>query len=176
MTLPTGIASSSSYSELLAMAWAEGRVYSNNSNFRILKSYEEVVRSIVEIIRKAREEIYLASRYYEPIVGSKLVQKFAEGVSLNILDGNPSGTTFIDRVREAARVPTKDREILTKLLESPKARIRNARIDYSFIVVDRLHSEFEIIDTQNPNSFSGAVQTDEQEIADRLIRVFKETA
>ena len=149
--------------------------YSNNSNFRILKSYDEIVRTVVDLVQLAREEIYLASRYYEPVVGNNLVQKFAEGISLNILDGNPSGTTFVDRIREAARFPTRERDLLKTLLDSPKVRIERAKIEYSFIVVDRFHCAFELHNPLNPTQFYKAIRIDESELADTLIELFNES-
>ena len=142
-------------------------------NFKVWNSYQALVRSTLNLVGLAKVEVHLASTYYEPIIGSKLVEKFAQGISLNVLDGNPSGTTFVERIREAARIDSKNRDILNALLESPRVKIRNAGIRYSFIVVDRVHCGFELLDPLVPTQFNMAIQIDDVGLAEKLIEQFE---
>lgn len=144
-----------------------------DSNFCVFDSYDKLVKATLVLIGNAKSEIHLASTYYEPIVGSKLVEKFAQGVRLNVLDGNPSGTSFVERIREVARVDLKRRELFNSLLESPNVRMRRANIQYSFVVVDRIHCGIELLDPLVPSQFNLGVEVNDGALAQKLVELFE---
>ena len=152
---------------------SEAAVSLEARNFRVLDSYQEVVRTTLDGIGNATSEIHLASTYYEPIIGNKLVEKFAQGVHLNILDGNPSGTSFVERIREAARADPKKRDLLYSLLESPNVKIGKANIQYSFFVLDRFHCGVELMHPLNPSQFNLGFTVDSSKLAEKLIQQFE---
>ena len=143
---------------------------------KLIRSYPELARELVGIISNARDEIYLASRYYEPAVGSKILQKFAEGVTVHVLDGNSSGVSFEERIRIASTYDIKNRALMLKLLDAPDAIIRSDTLHYSFIVVDGKFCGFELIDPANPDDFNCALRIDDVDLAKVLIHNFDELA
>ena len=146
------------------------------SESTVIRSYPELARELANMISNARTEIYLASRYYEPAVGSKLLAKFAEGVAIHVIDGNSSGVSFEERIRTASAYDSKNRGLILKLLDSPDAIIRVRRLDYSFIVVDGKYCGFELIDPANPDDFNCALRYDDSELAEVLIHTFQNLA
>ena len=109
----------------------------------IIRNYPELARNVYSTITSAKSEIYLATRYYEPSIGSVLLSKFAEGVSLRILDANPSGMSFEYRLRAASLHDAKNRELFLKMLDTPSVITSVERVDFSFVVVDGRQCGFE---------------------------------
>lgn len=139
---------------------------------KIMSTYDELVREILRLIDLARSEIYIASRYYEPNVSLRIMEKFGEGVSLNILDGNPSGTSLVTRLKTALNDPA-THSLAKAMLESPKVRIKNRILEYSFIVVDGQYCGFEVVNPLNPHGFNLAVEFKNQEISRKMIDLFE---
>ncbi len=140
---------------------------------KMIRSYPQLAREVVSMISSASKEIYLASRYYEASIGSRLLAKFSEGVILHILDGNSSGISFEERIREASKFDTKNRSLMLQLLESPNVRIGSCKLDYSFLVVDRRFCGFEVTNPANPDEFNFGVKLEDSEIAKSLIVTFQ---
>ena len=129
--------------------------------------------TVYSLISSASKEIFLAPRYYEPSVGSKLLSKFAEGVILHILDANAAGIAFDKRLRIASTHDTQNRNLIMKMLDTPGIITKVERLDYSFIVVDGRQCCFELIDPTNPDNFYCALKLDNPELAKKLIGVFE---
>ena len=144
-----------------------------NASTKLIRSYPELASELVGMISSARREIYLASRYYEPLIGGKLLTKFMEGVSVNILDGNSSGISFEQRILEAGRYLTENRNAMREFLESPKVKIRSCKLDYSFIVIDGRECGFEVLNPASPDEFNFAIELDDTEVATNLIGIYQ---
>ncbi|MFC1754603.1 hypothetical protein ACFL96_14600 [Thermoproteota archaeon] len=147
-------------------------IQDENQPSKILNTYDELTKEVIRLISLAENEIYIASRYYEPNISLKLMEKFREGVSLNILDGNPSGTSLTSRLKTALN-DTSMRSIAKAMLESTKVRIRNRILEYSFIVVDGNYCGFEIINPLSPHEFNIAVEFNDQKISQKMINFFE---
>lgn len=143
---------------------------------RIIRNYQELARNLFSMISSAKSEIYLAARYYEPSIGSLLLTKFAEGVTLRILDSNPSGIGFEDRLRSASQHDTKNRELILKMLAISNTITRVNRLDFSFIVVDGSECGFELVNPVKPDDFALAMKVSNPELAKELILVFQSIA
>jgi predicted transcriptional regulator len=141
---------------------------------KIIYTYEELVDRVLRLIGSAKKEIFLASRYYDPKVSLLLMKKFEEGVSLNLLDDNPSGTTLISRLNVAMSDPS-TQSTAKAILESPKVRIQSHALEYSFLVVDGAHCQVEIVDGAKPGEFNFAVEVNDHQICRKMIAVFEKT-
>lgn len=139
---------------------------------KIIYTYEELVDSVLRLIESARTEIFLASRYYEPSVGLRLIGKFGEGVSLNLLDDNPSGTSLVSRLQAALDDPA-THSLAKAMLESPKVRVSRRVLEYSFIVVDGEYCEIEIVNPLTPQEFNLALGFKDEELSRRMIGFFE---
>jgi predicted transcriptional regulator len=141
---------------------------------KIISTYEELIKEVLRLIELARTEIHIASRYHEPQVSKRLIEKFAEGVSLNILDGNPSGTSLVSRLQAASTASNPATQALVRaVLESPRVRIRNLPLEYSLVVVDRLYCGFEQVNPLNPHEFNLAVEFGDAELSQRMVVLFE---
>ncbi len=144
----------------------------NSQPIKVMKTYDELTKEVLKLIGSAKKSIYIASRYHEPNVSYRIMEKFGEGVSLNILDGNPSGTSFALRLKAALNDPANN--LLAKaMLESDKVRLRNRVLDYSFIVVDEKYCGFEVVNPLSPHEFNLAVEFIDQEVSQKLIDIFE---
>ncbi|MCL4517763.1 MAG: hypothetical protein M1587_01035 [Thaumarchaeota archaeon] len=148
----------------------------SENSIALIRSYPELARELLRLISSARREIYLAPRYYEPAIGSKLLAKFAEGVSIHLLDTNACGVYFEERIRTALTHETKNRELMLRLLNTPDAILQCERLDYSFVVVDGKYCGFELVNPSNPDEFNLAVKLESVELAVELIHVFNNLA
>ena len=141
---------------------------------KIIATYEDLVKEVSRLIESAKTEIHIASRYYEPEVSKRLIEKFGKGVILNILDGNPSGTSLVSRLRAASTAGDPATQAVVKaVLESPKVRIRSLPMEYSFIVIDRRFCGFEVVSPLNPHEFKLAVEFEEDELAQTMVELFE---
>lgn len=140
---------------------------------KIICTYGELVDGVLKLVRSAKKEIFLASRYYDPQVSMLLMKKFGEGVALNLLDNNPSGTTLVARLHAALKNP-ETQPVAKAILESPKVRIGECALDYSFLVVDGECCQVEIVDRLTPGEFNFAVElNNDQQVSSKMIEVFE---
>ena len=160
------------HDESAAAPKIQPRVIAEPFAAKYYRSYAELVRGLLDLVGIAQKEIFLASKYYEPVISAKLLQKFAGGVALHILDGNSSGISFEERIRQVAAVDTTNRALLLKLLDSPTVEIKTAEVPFSFIVVDGKHCGFEVVDPMNPDEFYFAIRVEDSSIASKLIESF----
>lgn len=150
----------------------EYSLQNENQPSKIMNTYNELMKEVLRLISLAENEIFIASRYYEPNVSLKLMEKFRECVTLNILDGNPSGTSLTSRLKSALNDPSM-RIIAKDMLDSNKVRIKNKILNYSFIVVDGNYCGFEIIDPLNPHEFNIAAEFKDHRVSQKMINLFE---
>ncbi|MCP8305291.1 MAG: hypothetical protein H3Z50_07505 [archaeon] len=142
---------------------------------KVFRTFEELASYGRLIIGVAQDEIFIASRYYDPIVSQKLIEKFAEGVKLNILDGNPPGSTLSNRLKSVLKADTNPKTIalVKSYIESPKVRIRETELDYSFFVIDGVRCGFEVPNIVNPHEFALGIEFEDRDFAHRMIELFE---
>ncbi len=143
---------------------------------KVISTYPDLARELVKMISSAEREIYVAPRYYEPAIGSKILAKFAEGVAVHMLDQNPSGVGFEERLRAASVHDSKNRDLILKYLDAPDSIIRVEKFDYSFVVVDGRSCGVEIVDPANPDNFCCAIKLESTTLAAQLIGIFESIA
>ena len=140
----------------------------------VVNTYEGLVQEVMRLIELGKKEIHIASRYHEPEVSKRLIEKFGKGVALNIIDGNPTGISLTARLQAASTsADPATRAIMKAVLESPRVRIARLSLDYSFIVVDRRYCGFEVVSPLSPHDFKLAVEFEEEELAQRMVDVFE---
>ena len=139
----------------------------------LIRTYPELARELAAMVSSAKSEIYLASRYYEPAIGSRLLSKFAEEIAVHILDGNSSGISFEERIRVASNYDSKNKSLMLKMLDTSNVITSLERLEYSFIVVDGKHCGVELINPASPDDFYCALKLESTELAkgvDRNVR------
>jgi hypothetical protein len=144
----------------------------DDSSVTVIPTYEDLARNLRQILSTAQSEVFLASRYYEPAIGSILFAKFSEGVKLHLLDSNSSGTSLEKRLRMASTYDTKNRDLILKMLDTPDLFAHVERLDYSFIVVDGKKCGVELVNPANPDNFSCALKLENENLARELVKIF----
>ncbi len=139
---------------------------------KVIQTYDELVESVFKLIQSARKEIFLASRYYDPNVSRLLMSKFNEGVTLHLIDDNPSGTTLVTRLQAALDNPA-IQSVAKAILESPRVRIGESALEYSFIVIDGEHCQFEIVNRLTPGEFNFAIEVNNKQVSLKMISIFE---
>jgi hypothetical protein len=148
----------------------------DDNSANIIHTYEDLARDLRQMLSTARSEVFLASRYYEPAIGSALLAKFSEGVIIHLLDSNSSGTTLEKRLRMASTYDTKNRNLILEMLDTPNMFAHVERLDYSFIVVDGKKCGVELVNPANPDNFSCAVKLENENLAKELVEIFHSLA
>ena len=139
----------------------------------VFSTYDDLVKESLRLISSAKSEIFIASRYFELDVSNLLLEKFREGVALNILDGNPSGATLVSRLRAALDNP-ESRSLAEAVLKSSKVRIKRSTLEYSFIVVDGENCGVEIVNPLNPQEFNLAIELSDKKLSQKMINLFED--
>jgi predicted transcriptional regulator len=153
------------------------------TSFTIIRDYEKLIIEVLRSLDNANKEIYLASRYHDPHVSSLLIKKFASGVRLHVIDGNPRQTSLESRINAILRTaPDKDSYKQVKdMIHSPRFELfRLENLPSSFIVVDGRQLVYETVSHVNPQEFTIAIANyDDSYLAEKYItyfRVLKKTA
>ena len=153
------------------------------SSFTIIRDYEKLIIEVLRLLDNTKNELYLASRYHNPHVSRLLIKKFASGVRLHIIDGNPRQTSLESRINAilgTARDKNSYKQVVD-MIRSPRFELfRLENLPSSFIVVDERQLVYETVSHINPQEFTIAIANyDDRYLAEKYIsyfRVLKQTA
>jgi hypothetical protein len=146
------------------------------SGFNIVKDFDQLIVEVMRLLDNAGKEIYFASRYHDPHVSDLTFKKFSEGVSVHIMDGNPSSITLENRINAVIRGPSdqKTYDMIQNIVRSPRFELfRLETLQTSFLVVDGKQVIYETVNYANPEEFTTAIATyDDSYLAERYIKYF----
>lgn len=150
--------------------------YVSPSKIKIINTYDELLKQLSKYIQMAKTEIYIASRYHDPIIAKNILDKFKEGVALYMLDASPGSVNFASELRAIILSPPDKEtyEFCLAVLNSGKVHLRNRSLPFSFAVVDGTYAGFEIMNPLTPNEFLFAVEVKDEKISQKLINYFNE--
>ncbi len=139
---------------------------------QLYNSFDKLVDGLKFWLQRANREIFLATRYYDPGIAPIMFQAFGRGVAINFVDGNPPATSFRNRLAAVMRTPPDTKTLLEvkKFTTSPKVKLTQAILPYSFFVVDGIHCGVEIVNPLNPDEFNIAVSFSDAMAGDKLAR------
>jgi hypothetical protein len=128
-------------------------------------------------MNNAEKEVYFATRYYDPYVSAKIFEKFAKGVTIHILDGNPDQISVENRLAAIIRTPPnrETAEMVKKITRSSRFDLKRlAELPLSFMVVDGIQVVYDTVNFINPEQFTIAISKyDDTYMARRFIEYFK---
>ena len=92
------------------------------SGFSIVKDFNSLVVEVIKLLYNAEKEIFFASRYHDPHASSKMIEKFNEGLTLHILDGNPEPISIENRINAILRTPPNNEtlQLVKRMIRSPR--------------------------------------------------------
>ena len=102
-----------------------------------------------------------------------MLAKFAEGVSVHLLDANVCGVSFEERIRAAMAYDAKNGKLMSEFLNSNDTIMKASSLPYSFGVIDRKFCGLELVDPRNPDNFFCALKCESGELAEELIGMFE---
>lgn len=147
------------------------------SGFNVVKNYNYLVNEVMKLLENAQKQIFLASRYHDPFVSQKLIEKFGKGVEVHILDGNPPNINMESRINAILKVPPSKEiyNIVSSLIKSPNFNLYiKKQLSQSFVVVDGHQCMYETVNYSNPEEFTMALaHYDDPYLAQRLISYFE---
>ena len=118
------------------------------SGFAVIKDFNRLIIETMKLMENAQKEVYFASRYHDPHVASKTFEKFAKGVTLHILDGNPEPISVENRLNAILRTPPNREtfELINNMIKSSRFDLKKATtLPASFLVVDGIQVIYETI-------------------------------
>src|SRR5919106_1260681 len=146
------------------------------SGFSIIRDFDSLIVEVLRVLDNAKKEIYFASRYHDPHVSGLAIKKFASGVSLHIIDGNPKQISLDSRINAILRTaPDKAMyDQVVEMVRSPRFELlRLDNLPTSFIVVDERQVVYETVSYVNPHEFTIAVANyDDNYLAEKYITYF----
>jgi predicted transcriptional regulator len=147
------------------------------TSFNVVKRFENLIPEVMKVLDNSENEVYFATRYYDPHVSKMVFQKFGKGVTIHILDGNPEQISVENRLTAIMRT-SPDREtaeMVKKVVKSSRFDLRRLPdLPLSFIVVDGIQLVYETINFINPEQFTVAVSTyDDPYLAQRFMEYYK---
>ncbi|NWG38107.1 hypothetical protein [Nitrososphaera sp.] len=146
------------------------------SGFTIIKDFNALINEVIKVLDNAHSEVYFVSRYHDPHVSTKVLEIFARGAKLHILDGNPEQISLENRLNAILRTPP-NKETFDKVNEM----IRSSRFDLkrkeavpiSFMVIDGTQVVYETVNYSSPEQFTVAIASyDDPYMAQRFITYF----
>jgi hypothetical protein len=149
------------------------------SGFTIVKDFEQLVHEVGKLLEGAQEQIYFATRYHDPKISAKLLQLHRKGITLNLLDGNPTQTSLESRLNAVLRTPhnKESYELVQEMIKSPRFNLRTCPVPVSFAVIDGRQAAFEVISPANPQDFTiGIASHDDAYLAQTLVKYFDSLA
>src|SRR6476620_10896447 len=75
------------------------------TSFSVVNKFDDLIVEVLKVLDNAEREVFFATRYYDPHVSSKIFEKFAKGVTIHILDGNPEQISVESRLAAIIRTP-----------------------------------------------------------------------
>ena len=147
------------------------------SSFSVVRQYDDLIVEVLKVLDNAQKEVYFATRYHDPHVSSKVFEKFAKGVTVHILDGNPEQITVESRLAAIIRTPPnrETAEMVKKITRSSRFDLKRLPdLPQSFMVVDGIQVVYDTVNFMNPEQFTIAISKyDDAYMAQRYIEYFK---
>jgi len=147
------------------------------TSFSVVNKFDDLIVEVLKVLDNAEREVFFATRYYDPHVSSKIFEKFAKGVTIHILDGNPEQISVESRLAAIIRTPPNraTAEMVKKITKSSSFDLKRLpELPLSFMVVDGIQVIYDTMNFINPEQFTVAVSKyDDAYTAKRFIEYFK---
>jgi DNA-binding transcriptional ArsR family regulator len=160
------------------------------TGFAIIKDFNRLIIEVIRMLEDAKNEIYFASRYHDPHVSKKMLEKVEKGVNVHLLDGNQPQISVENRLNAILRTPPNEETFRTvnRLIRSHCFELKNLEptsLDSngsntvipkfnSFLVIDGNQVIYENINYGNPEQFTVAIaRYDDTYLAEQFINYWK---
>jgi hypothetical protein len=146
------------------------------SGFSVVKDYNRLVLEVTKLLESAKNEVFMATRYYDLHFSKLMFHKIAnEGLTMHLLDGLPDQISLENRLNAILRVPPnrETAEMVNNIIRSHRLDLRKASLSASFMVVDGTTVCYETTNYTSPEQFTLAVSHyDDPYLAQRFISYY----
>jgi predicted transcriptional regulator len=147
------------------------------TSFSVVNQFDDLIVEVLKVLDNAEREVYFATRYYDPHVSAKIFGKFAKGVTIHILDGNPDQISVENRLAAIIRTPPnrETAEMVKKITKSSRFDLKRLpELPLSFMVVDGIQVVYDTVNLINSEQFTIAISKyDDAYMAQRFIEYFE---
>jgi DNA-binding transcriptional ArsR family regulator len=138
---------------------------------KMIDNYDNLVLNIIDLIKKAEKNIYLASYYTDSKVVEAILKAIERGLELHLLSG--SKKSIVEKLQLLKMILNPSIiNLYFSFLNGGKVKIKTSEFPFSFCVVDE---KYVIIELPNPitNSFYLGFSIQNEILAKELIQAFE---
>ena len=147
------------------------------SKIEIVLTYEDMVSAILERTEFAKNEILLASRYFNEIIINNILRKAKTGINVKVVAEKTLVDQFFEQNNKHLQVNDKNAIERTKVVGNPwypgNVSRRVANVPFSMTLFDRSDVAIELINANEPRSFHGAIFIRDEKTCRRMLDYYQ---
>ena len=148
------------------------------SKIEIVLTYEDMVTAIVERTEFSKNEILLASRYFNEIIINNILRKAKSGISVKVIAEKGLVNQFFEQ-QNNKQMQLNDKNAIerSKVVGNPwypgNVTRRLANIPFSMTLFDKSEVAIELINANEPKSFHGAIFIRDKKTCKRMLDYYQ---
>jgi hypothetical protein len=146
------------------------------AKIEIVWTYEDMVSAIVERTEFCRNEILLASRYFNEIIINSMLRKAKIGLDVKVISEKSLVTQFFEQNNHMI-LNDKNSLERSNVVGNPwypgKIDRQVANVPFSIIIFDRKEVGIEFIDANEPKIFKGAIFIRDEQTSKLMMEYFQ---
>ena len=147
------------------------------SKIEIVLTYEDMVSAILERTEFAKNEILLASRYFNEIIINNILRKAKTGINVKVVAEKTLVDQFFEQNNKQLQVNDKNAVERTNVVGNPwypaNVSRRLADVPFSMTLFDRSEVAIELINANEPKSFHGAIFIRDEKTCRRMLEYYQ---
>jgi predicted transcriptional regulator len=147
------------------------------SKIEIVLTYEDMVSAILERTELAKNEILLASRYFNEIIINNILRKAKSGINVKVVAEKTLVDQFFEQNSKQLQVNDKNAIERKNVVGNPwypgNVSRRVANVPFSMTLFDRSDVAIELINANEPRSFHGAIFIRDEKTCRRMLDYYQ---
>ena len=149
---------------------------SRPSKIEIVLTYEDMVSAIVERTEFSKNEILLASRYFNEIIINNILRKAKLGINVKVIAEKRLVNQFLEQNKDM-ELNDKNAPERTNVVANPwypgNVIRRLANVPFSLILFDKSEVGIELINANEPTSFNGAIFIRDEKTCKQMLEYYQ---
>jgi predicted transcriptional regulator len=145
---------------------------------QILTSYEDMVSVFIERIQFAKKEVFLATRFLNELIVNNILLKVKAGLNVKVVADSKLLKEYMSQ--SATKLQMLDKNFIERANVAmnpyyPTSEInrRVTDVPFSFVIFDQKEVGIELVNSHNPDQFSGALLIKDETVALELIKHYE---
>jgi predicted transcriptional regulator len=148
------------------------------SKIEIVLTYEDMVTAIVERTEFSKNEILLASRYFNEIIINNILRKAKSGINVKVIAEKGLVSQFFEKQNnKQTQLNDKNTIERLKVVGNPwypdNVTRRVANVPFSMTIFDKSEVAIELINANEPKSFHGAIFIRDKKTSKRMLDYYQ---